>query len=259
MDWWWREYHYSIPTLFLTGRNLVVGIWTAISKPFAQWTRKTPAIQKISWFKGGYDELKKVGKELKHQHLLKRFLLSFFFYNMGVQTVMLAATLYGKAELQIPVTNLIIAILLIQLIAIPGAYLISRLSGKIGNIPALIFCVLVWIGICIGGYLIPVGHLNLFYLLAVVVGFVMGGIQSLSRSTYSKLMPVTSDNTSYFSFFDVTEKISIVLGMFAFGLITQITGSQRQSVLALMIFFLLGIGGLWLTKSSKDKLNTAVI
>ena len=206
-----------------------------------------------SMIKRGYEELKKVWSELRHQPLLKRYLISFFFYNMGVQTVMLAATLYGKAELQIPVTNLIIAILLIQMIAIPGAYIISALSGKVGNINALIVCVSVWIGICIAGYFIPVGNIQAYYILAAVVGFVMGGIQSLSRSTYSKFMPVTNDTTSYFSFYDVTEKIAIVLGMFAFGSITQITGSQRNSVLVLVVFFIIGLVGLWLTKMINEK------
>jgi MFS transporter, UMF1 family len=188
----------------------------------------------------GYRELGKVWKQLIHLPVLKRYLFSFFFYNMGVQTVMLAATLYGKSELGIETEQLIISILIIQLIAIPGAYLISRLSGKIGNFAALMICVIVWIGICIAGYLIPEKDPNAFYILASVVGFVMGGIQALSRSTYAKLMPETKDTTSFFSFFDVTEKIAIVIGMFTFGFIIELTGSQRNSVLALMVFFVLG-------------------
>ena len=189
----------------------------------------------------GYMELKKVWNQLTHMPVLKRYLTSFFFYNMGVQTVMLSAALYGKSELQIPIDNLIIAIIIIQLIAIPGALLVSKLSEKIGNLKALMFCVLFWIGICIYGYFIPSNDVMQFYVLATAVGFVMGGIQALSRSTYSKLMPVTQDTTSFFSFFDVTEKIAIVLGLFSFGLITEITGSQRTSVLALITFFVVGL------------------
>ncbi len=237
---------------------LLVGIWwwgfgqMSISKLPGR-AKVNDAAKTLQASSAGYAELKKVWKELGTQPLLKRFLFSFFFYNMGVQTVMLAATLYGKSELEIPVTNLIIAILVIQLIAIPGAYFVSALSKRIGNIPALMVCVIVWIGICIGGYLMPKGGIYPFYILAVVVGFVMGGIQSLSRSTYSKLMPVTKDTTSYFSFFDVTEKIAIVFGMFAFGFITQLTGSQRNAVLVLMILFVLGFIGLIITKSTKQK------
>ena len=185
----------------------------------------------------GYKELQKVWHEVWQLPVLRRYLLSFFFYNMGVQTVMLAATLYGKSELEIPTTNLIIAILIIQLIAIPGAFAISKLSEKIGNFQALMIVIAFWIGICLACYMIPKKGIMEFYLLATVVGFVMGGIQSLSRSTYSKLMPETRDTASFFSFYDVTEKVAIVIGMFSFGYINEFTGSQRSSVLALMIFF----------------------
>jgi MFS transporter, UMF1 family len=199
----------------------------------------------------GYLELKKVWNQLTHIPKLKRFLSAFFFYNMAVQTVMLAAALYGKKELQIPTTNLIIAIILIQLVAIPGAIIISRLSDRIGNIKALMLCVVVWIGICIYGYMLPSKDVYQFYVLATLVGFVMGGIQSLSRSTYSKLMPVTKDTTSFFSFYDVTEKIAIVVGMFSFGYITEFTGSQRNAVLSLIIEF--GIGLLLLLYTLRAK------
>jgi UMF1 family MFS transporter len=185
--------------------------------------------------------LQKVWNQVKHLATLKRFLFAFFFYNMGVQTVMLAAALYGKSELAIPTTNLIIAILIIQLIAIPGAYVISRLSESIGNMKALMICIIVWIGICLYGYLIPAKDIMQFYILGAVVGFVMGGIQSLSRSTYSKLMPVTKDTASFFSFYDVTEKIGIVIGIFSFGFFTEVTGSQRSSVLSVMAFFIIGL------------------
>jgi UMF1 family MFS transporter len=188
----------------------------------------------------GYKELHKVWLELKTQPTLKRYLISFFFYNMGVQTVMLAATLYGKSELNIPTTNLILAILIIQIVAIPGANLMAKLASKWGNFNTLMIAVVIWIGGCIMGYYLPRNSVMPFYTLAVVVGFVMGGIQSVSRSTYSKLMPVTHDTTSYFSFYDVTEKIAIVIGMFSFGYINEITGSQRNSVLALTLFFIVG-------------------
>jgi UMF1 family MFS transporter len=201
----------------------------------------------------GYRELKKVWTQLKHLSVLKRFLISFFFYNMGLQTVMLAATLYGKSELQIPTVNLIIAILIIQLIAIPGAYAISKLSALMGNFKALMVCIAVWICICIAAYFIPAKAVMQFYILAVVVGFVMGGIQSISRSTYSKLMPVTKDTASFFSFYDVTEKIAIVIGMFSFGFLNELTGSQRSSVLALMVYFIIGLLLLLYARSAQVK------
>ncbi len=177
---------------------------------------------------------------------------------MGVQTIMLIATLYGKTELGIPTTNLIVSILIIQLIAIPGAYAISHLSSKSGNLQALITVVILWIGFCYIGYLIPHGNINAFYGLASGVGFVMGGIQSLSRSTYSKLMPVTKDTTSFFSFYDVTEKLASVIGLLSFGYIIELSGSQRNSVLALMTFFAIGLIMLTITLSKqKQVLATA--
>lgn len=236
---------------------LLVGVWWFSFATFA--LNRLPKGQPIGAdekhsLTRGYGELRKVWNQLMHLPLLKRYLFSFFFYNMGVQTVMLAATLYGKSELGIPTENLIIAILIIQLIAIPGAFLVSRLSGVIGNVKALMLCVLVWIGICVAGYLLPAHNPTAFYILATVVGFVMGGIQALSRSTYSKFMPVTKDTTSFFSFFDVTEKIAIVIGMFTFGYIIELTGSQRNSVLALIVFFVIGMAGLWFTlKKQKEQ------
>ncbi|MCX6208750.1 MAG: MFS transporter [Bacteroidetes bacterium] len=236
---------------------LLVGIWWFA---FAMISLKglpksIPSINtrtKESVIKQGYAELNKVWKQLIHLPVLKRFLLSFFFYNMGVQTVMLAATLYGKSELNIPTQNLIIAILIIQIIAIPGAYLMSKLSDKIGNIKSLMIAVVLWITMCYCGYLIPRDGIMQFYILAVLVGFIMGGIQSLSRSTYSKLMPETNDTTSFFSFFDVTEKVAIVIGIFSFGLITEATGSQRNSVLALVVFFVVGLIGLFFTLKASN-------
>jgi len=243
---------------------LLVGVWWF---SFAQRTlfvlpKGTPSANRPdkNIFANGFIELSKVWKQLSNMPVLKRFLLAFFFYNMGVQTVMLAATLYGKSELGIPTTNLIISILVIQLVAIPGATLMSRLSGKIGNLQTLIIAVVIWIGLCIAGYLLPKGNINAFYLLAAFVGFVMGGIQSLSRSTYAKLMPVTKDTTSFFSFFDVTEKVAIVIGMFGYGYITELAGgSQRNSVLSLTGLFIIGLLLLIYTiQAQKNKTHATV-
>lgn len=206
-------------------------------------------------FTHGYRELNKVWNQLKHMPILKKYLGAFFFYNMGVQTVMLAATLYGKSELNIPTSNLIISILIIQLVAIPGAYAIAGLSAKLGNLRALMIVVAFWILICIIGYLLPRDGIYEFYALATLVGFVMGGIQSLSRSTYAKLMPETQDTTSFFSFYDVTEKIAIVIGMLSFGYINEFSGSQRNSVLALGIFFVIGFSLLMITSRASRKLK----
>lgn len=200
----------------------------------------------------GFKELQKVWVQVVQRPKLKRFLLSFFFYNMGVQTVMLVAALYGKSELQIPTENLIISILIIQLIAIPGAYLISKLSARIGNIKTLMTLVVAWLAMCFVAYQLPVGGIYEFYALGAAVGFVMGGIQSLSRSTHAKLIPETKDTVSFFSFYDVTEKIAAVVGIFSFGIITELTGSQRNSVLALAIFFVIGLLLLFYAHAAKE-------
>ncbi len=199
----------------------------------------------------GFHELKLVWNQLIQMPVLKRFLTAFFFYSMGVQTVMLVAIDFGIKILKLPDDRLIITAVIIQLVAIIGAIMMSRLSEKHGNIRVLIFTVVLWVGVCITGYFITTEiH---FYILAALVGLVMGGIQSLSRSTYSKLMPETKDTTSFFSFYDVTEKLAIVIGLFAFGFIEGITGNMRNSILALIIFFVLGLIWLLLTSAKQRK------
>ncbi|OQP60918.1 MFS transporter permease [Niastella vici] len=205
-------------------------------------------------FSNGFLELKKVWTQLKHMRVLKLFLVSFFWYSAGIQTVFLAATQFGAKELHLPTDKLIITIMIIQLVAIPGAIIISRASERFGNIQTLMTVVLIWIGACIGAYYTYTDIQ--FYILGAVVGLVMGGIQSLSRSTYSNLMPETKDTASFFSFYDVTEKVALVIGMFTFAFIEEQTihfGGMRNSVLALMFFFMLGFVWLGLTMSALKK------
>jgi UMF1 family MFS transporter len=201
--------------------------------------------------KTGFLELKKVWKQVKHLPVLKRFLYSFFWYSAGIQTVFLAAAQFGAKELNMSTVNLIVTMMIIQLLAIPGAVIISRLSEKLGNIQTLIGVVLIWVALCGMAYFITTDLQ--FYALGAVVGLIMGGIQSLSRSTYANMMPETQDTASFFSFFDVTEKIALVLGMFSFAYVEELTGSMRNSVLALMTFFIIGTACLLWTLSSKKR------
>lgn len=187
----------------------------------------------------GYKEIKKVWQSVKQQKNTKRFLMAFFFYSAGVQTLIYLASTFGKAELKFGTTELIILILILQIVAIGGAYLFAKVSDIKGNKFALIAMLLIWISICIVSYFVK-GKTE-FYVIAGFVGLVMGGIQSLSRSTYSKLIPETDDTASYFSFFDVLEKTAIVLGTFSFGIIGQLTGGMRNSILSLAAFFIIGI------------------
>jgi UMF1 family MFS transporter len=225
---------------------LSVGIWWM---GFAQITfyylpnnvyNKKP--QKDYIFKG-LKELVVVLKSLKDTPILKQFLKAFFLYSIGVQTVILFAGIYGKVELGIETSQLIITILLVQLVAIFGAYFFSRTSEKIGNIKTLKLIIAIWILVCFGLYLVRKESEFMdikFYSIAASIGMVFGAIQSLSRSTYSKLLPETEDHATYFSFYDVTEKIAIVIGTFIFGFVDSITNSMRNSIFILAIFFLLG-------------------
>jgi MFS transporter, UMF1 family len=201
----------------------------------------------------GFIELKNVFKEIKQLPVLRRYLTSFFFYNMGVQTVMLVAALFGAKELKLPTDKLITVILIIQLVAILGAYAVAKLASKIGNLQTLCIIVSFWIGICICAYFIQ--NAMQFNILAACVGLVMGGIQSLSRSTYSKLMPATHDTASYFSFYDVTEKVAIVIGMVTFAFLEELTGSMRISVVVVAGFFAIGLLLLFVTLQKQKQLK----
>lgn len=198
--------------------------------------------QKGILFKG-FKELLVVFKEFRKTYRLKRYLISFFFFNTGVQTVMLMAVIFAKKE--IDWTNgggdsgLIIAILLIQILGAVGAFLMSRVSGFIGNIKTLGISVVIWIGICAAAYVVNTPFE--FYFLAATVGLVMGGVQAIARSTYSKFLPDTTDHASYFSFYDATEKIGIVIGTFSFGFLEATLGSIRYSVIAIALFFIIGL------------------
>lgn len=204
--------------------------------------KKEPLSRNV--FFNGFRELKFIWNQLRHNLRPKYFLRAFFVYSMAVQTIMLIATYFGIEEInwegQNATTGLIISILLIQLIAVLGAMLTSYISKKAGNIKTLIFLNIFWILIC--GYAFTIESPVEFYFTAGCVGLVMGGIQALSRSTYSKMLPEgEKDTTSYFSFYDVTEKIGIVIGMMLYGLLVQLTGSIRYSILFLIIFFVVGV------------------
>lgn len=192
----------------------------------------------------GFRELKKVYVQMSQNSRLFRYLNAFFVYSMAVQTVMLVATYFGEQEINWAddsekTSGLIISILVIQIVAVLGAVLTSKASDKFGNIPTLIVVNAIWAVICVFAYFVtePI-H---FYITAGFVGLVMGGIQALSRSTYSKFLPKTDDTASYFSFYDVAEKIGIVIGMAIYGSIDQLTGSMRNAIVFLTVFFVIGL------------------
>jgi MFS transporter, UMF1 family len=237
---------------------LLVGLWWF---GFAQITfAGLPKIEyrsqnKVNVFTDGFAEIKKIWYQTRQMPVLKRFLRAFFFYSMGVQAIMLAATMFGAKTLGLPQTNLIATIVIIQLLAVVGAISMSRLSAIFGNLKVLMGVVFFWIVCCwaayyAAGYKEKGGNPEMmFYGIAVGVGLVMGGVQSLSRSTYSKLMPETKDTASYFSYYDFNEKMAIVIGIFSFGFIHEATGSMKNSILILMVYFAIGL--VWLYSALK--------
>ncbi len=199
----------------------------------------------------GFLELQSTWKKLKTTSRLKLYLLSFFVFSMGVQTIMQMASLFGTKEViridengqeivGLASGQLIVAVLLVQVIAIPGAILFSYSSRKIGNLNTLKIALVMWAAICIFAYTIVRTPIT-FYIAAGCIGFIMGGTQALARSTYSKFLPVTNDSASYFSFFDVTEKVGLIIGLLSFGYLEGAFGSMRMSILSLITFFIVGL------------------
>ena len=237
------EYFHITKGLATRYTFIIVGLWWLGFAQFAY--KKLPNTKKeyskdenIIW--KGFKELKGILKELKNQPSLKVFLASFFLFSVGVQTIILMAGIIGSKELEIETSGLIVAILLVQFVAILGAAIFSRLSKKFGNLSTLKATIIIWGFVCLLAFFLEKGPnaAYYFYALGSLIGLVLGAIQSLSRSTYSKLLPKTEDPTTYFSFYDVTEKIAIVLGMFTFGLLNSLTGSMQYSILCLGIFFI---------------------
>lgn len=227
---------------------VTVGVWWALFSQYSFYIlpKGVSSGHKVtrSVIFNGFKELKSVWNQLQENLRLKRYLYAFFVFSMAVQTIMLVAVYFGEEEIawgsdDAKTSGLIVSILVIQILAIIGAIVTSKASSKYGNIKTLIFVNFIWMALCFYAYFMetPIQ----FYIAASAVGLVMGGIQSLARSTYSKFLPETEDTTSYFSFYDVAEKIGIVIGMLIYGFIDQITGSMRNSILFLFIFFLVGI------------------
>lgn len=220
---------------------IMVGLWWFgfAQIPFKRLPADNPNPLKDDYISKGFKELQKVWKALKKLTFTKRFLISFFFYNAGVQTILFLAATFAEKELNYATSDLIILILILQIVAIIGAYLFAKVSDWKGNKAAISVMLVIWILLCIMAYLVETK--TQFYIIAVILGSVMGGTQSLSRSTYSKLIPKgAKDTTSYFSFYDVLDKVSTMIGTFGFGLV-QLLGGMRDAVLGLSAFFLIGL------------------
>lgn len=222
---------------------LMVGVWWILFSRYffmvVPEQSKTIQAKTNIWTKG-LEELKLVWTQIQSIPDCKYFLFAFFFWSMGVQTVMLLAPLFGESELHLASDELIMVVIIVQVLAIFGAWLFSFISKKIKNINTLMIAVILWSMICIAAFYVQ--NKNEFYILAAILGVIMGGIQSLSRSTYAKLIPSQATETaSFFSFYDVSEKLAIVIGTFSYGFIEEWTGSKRNSSLAMIVFFIIGL------------------
>ena len=184
----------------------------------------------------GFKELRGVARDLKGTKHLTRYLFAFFIMSMAIQTIMLMASSFGIKEVGLSDSELIVTIFVVNFLAIPGAFGVSVLSKNIGNIRALIACIIGWALLCLCAYFFATNKIG-FYFVAGGIGFLMGGTQSLNRATYSKILPDTDDPASYFSFYEVLEKGGLIIGMFGWGYIEGITGSMHNSVLAMIILF----------------------
>jgi UMF1 family MFS transporter len=200
--------------------------------------------------KQGYAEVSKTARRVLARPNMLRYLAAFFFANAGVQSVLYLASIFAEKELHFDTSNLIVLILVLQVVGIGGAYFFAWVSGKQGNKNAMLYMMVIWTVICVGGYIVKTG-LD-FYFLAAAVGLVMGGMQSLARATYAKLLPEnTPDTASYFSFYDILDKLSTVMGTFVFGLIEQLSGGMRNSVLSLAVFFIISLLIMWRVQVSR--------
>ena len=234
---------------------LLVGFWwIGFSQIAFYFLEDSPKKQKMgsAVLLKGFLELQIVLKELKRKVNTTRFLAAFFFYSMGVQTVILLAPLFGESVIGLSGDKLIMTVLLLQMVAILGSFLFAFVAGKWGNKASIMIMLIIWIGICVGAYNLQTEAQ--FFIMAGFVGLVLGGIQSISRSTYSKLIPEASkDTASYFSLYEVSEKVAIVIGTFSYGFIEQFTGTMRNSALSMVLFFGVGLLILLFTRLARKE------
>ena len=218
---WWLGF------ALITFRGLPEPAGTDLTRP--SWPRMA-----ADGFRGAWAALRMV---MARPNLFQ-FLVAYLFYNDGVQTVISMATIYGQQEIGLSEGVLVLTLLGIQAVALVGAVLFARLAGRFGTKPALMLSLAGWIGIAVYGFSITTAQE--YFALGVGVGLVLGGSQALSRSLFSQLVPPGAP-TVFFGFFSVLTKLSAVLGPLVFAVVRQTTGSARPAVLALVLFFIVGL------------------
>jgi UMF1 family MFS transporter len=179
-------------------------------------------------------------KKLLDFRALLLFVVAYFLYNNGINTIIAVTGAYAVDTLELATTEIVITFLIVQFVAFGGALFFGWLAGKIGTKPAIVISLFIWIGISIAGYLLPVGKAAPLYVLGAVVGLVLGGSQALSRSLYGSMIPEES-SAEFFGFFTVFSKASAVAGTTVFALVSGFTGSGRPAILSVVGFFVVGL------------------
>ncbi len=233
---------FSSETAAIRWAFVTVGLWWLgfAQIPFRRLPPDRAEALPAGVLKKGYEEIRKAFNTLRRSANTSRFLIGFFCYNAGVQAILFLASSFADKEMRMEKSRLIALVLVLQLVAIAGAYLSARLSAWKGNRAALMTMLVIWTLICVLGYDIRT-ELEVFAL-GGAIGLVMGGVQALSRSTYAKFLPEdTPETTSFFSFYDVMDKVSTVFGTLVFGLVAQLFGGMRSSVLVLGGLFIFSL------------------
>ncbi|MDX3569430.1 MULTISPECIES: MFS transporter [Streptomyces] len=187
----------------------------------------------------GLRQLVATYRDMRRHPLTLAFLLAYLVYNDGIQTVISQASVYGSEELGLSQSTLIGAILLVQVLAVAGALTMGRLSRTYGAKRTILGSLVAWTLTLAVGYFLPSGAPVGFYALAAAIGLVLGGSQALSRSLFSHLVPPGKE-AEYFSAYEVSDRGMSWLGPLVFGITYQVTGSYRDAIISLVIFFVLG-------------------
>jgi UMF1 family MFS transporter len=220
---------------------LTVSIWWALfTIPLLKNVSEPPVVpiagESANPLRASLQRLSLTFRNLRRHREAFKFLMAFWLYNDGIGTIISMAVIFG-AEIHIAQEHLIGSILAVQVVGVPCSILFGRIAGKIGAKNAIFAGLIIYTGISIGGYFLQTAlH---FWILAIFVGFVQGGTQALSRSLFGTLIP-KSRSAEFYSFYDVSSKFAGIIGPAVFGIVGQLTGSSRLSILSLVVFFVVG-------------------
>jgi len=194
----------------------------------------------LAYWKIGFGRTLATGKKLLGFKQLLLFIIAYLFYNDATQTVIAVSGAYAEETLQLETAQIIIVFLIVQFVAFGGALAFGALAGRVGTKGAIMISLVIWIGIAIAAYFLPEGQATPLYGLAVFVGFVLGGVQALSRSLYGSMIP-EEGSAEFYGFYSVFSKFSAIFGPLVFAFVSNATGSGRPAILSLVVFFIVGL------------------